>query len=147
FVPKRVLALSSLTTNPLVTAVPQPEGEPRLVWRTTYNSVETAGAASALIEQVLEPRLRATVVRGEAVRVAFLRPKSTAGAAAAEAIFRTLRVNGRPALENRGTFEEVTFEPEGDAAAGELEAAAAELVRFAPHVVIHMATNDVFDRV
>src|SRR5262249_49193485 len=31
-----VLAVASLTSSPLITRVPQPADQPRLVWRTTY---------------------------------------------------------------------------------------------------------------
>ena len=45
FLPKRILAIASQNTNPLVTGVPHPPGVPRLVWRTTYNSHSAAAEA------------------------------------------------------------------------------------------------------
>ncbi|MEO7729546.1 MAG: bifunctional serine/threonine-protein kinase/ABC transporter substrate-binding protein, partial [Kofleriaceae bacterium] len=58
FLPRRVLAIASLNTNPLVTAVPQVAGAPRLVWRTTYSSADAARALSAFVAGELEPALR-----------------------------------------------------------------------------------------
>jgi serine/threonine-protein kinase len=139
FVPKRVLSVAALNTNPLVTTVPQPAGEPRLVWRTTYNNTEAAGALSSLVEHVLEPSMRAGPELGASgtMRVALLRPKNAAGAAFSDALFRSLRFNAKSALDNGYDFRELTFDADATAQSPELAAAVKELTSMAPHVVVY----------
>ncbi|HEU4732148.1 MAG TPA: bifunctional serine/threonine-protein kinase/ABC transporter substrate-binding protein, partial [Kofleriaceae bacterium] len=71
FLPRRVLAISSINSNPLITRVPHPDGVPRLIWRTTYLSTDAATAVSAWLATGLEPSLRGTGrLAGRALRVA-----------------------------------------------------------------------------
>jgi len=127
--------------NPLVTTVPQPTDGPRMVWRTTANNNDVARALSAFTETVLEPRIRGagggvTWLRStDAVRVVLVRPKNTAGAAFSDAVFRSLRFNGKSALANGYDFRELTY----DDANVQKDAAAmlSELLRFTPHVVLY----------
>ena len=133
FLPKRVLVVAALNTNPLVTAVPQPPDEPRLVWRTTYNSAGTAAALSALVGDVLEPQLHLP----RTMRVALLRPKNAAGAAFSEAFFKTLRFNGKSALDNRYDFRELTFESDKADNNPEYAAILKELSGFTPDVIVY----------
>jgi serine/threonine protein kinase len=138
FVPRRVVAMVANNANPLVTTVPQPPDGPRMVWRTTANNNDVAHALSAFTEAVLEPRIRSGAVAlkaTEAVRVALLRPKNTAGAAFSDAVFRSVRFNGKSALANGYDFRELTY----DDTNAEKDAAAmlGELLRFVPHVVLY----------
>src|SRR5205814_8562498 len=89
FIPRGVVAISATNTNPLVTSVPEPPGAPRLVWRTTYNSIATAHALSALVRDVFEPAFRAPgggLTASESLRVALLRRASITGAPFSKAI-------------------------------------------------------------
>lgn len=138
FLPNRVLAIASLNANPLVTKVPHPDGVPRLVWRTTYISAAAATALSAWIAGELEPSLRGggELAHG-AMRVALVRPRGAAGAALSDAFFKTLRFNGKTALDNGPSYREMTFEAEAPSASPEYAAMRRELLAFAPHVVVY----------
>ena len=73
FLPNDVLAMATLNRSSLVTGIPHPPGRPRLVWRTTINSAQTAVPLSRLVSDLIEPQLRATpgvIAAGESVRVA-----------------------------------------------------------------------------
>lgn len=136
FIPNGILSVSATSINPLVTTVPHPPGVPRLVWRTTYNALDTAHAMSAIVGDRLEPRARAQN-GGRAIRVALVRQKNAPGAAFADEVFRTLKYNGKTALENGADFRELTFDGDDD-----LRALVPELVELAPQIVLHMTPNE-----
>ncbi len=146
FLPNRVLTIAALNTNPLVTMVPQAPGEARLVWRTTYNNTSSAGAISALVANVIEPRQRGasgTLGKNDQLRVALLRPKNTAGAAFSEALFGSLVFNGRSALHNREAFRELTFDASAGTESAEFASIVAELLRIRPHAIVFSGTPQV----
>jgi serine/threonine-protein kinase len=133
--PKGVLAMVALNTNALITQVPQPEGAPRLVWRTTYSNADTAVPLSAFVADAIEPRLRAHGVPArEALRVGVLHHSGSTGLAFADRLFSVLRFNGKPALANGSSYLDVI--DSGDARAVD------QLLAFAPHVVVHTGSDD-----
>lgn len=144
FVPKGVLAIASINSNPLVTTVPQPPGGPRLVWRTTYSTADSEPAIAHLVSDALEPELRAKgeVARGKKVRVLVLRPKDAAGLVFANGLVAELRFNGLTAMENGDAYRDVAYE--GDAPEGSpvLAAAAKEILAFRPNVIVYMGGNN-----
>jgi len=142
-VPRGVLSLVSLTTNPLVTQVPHPAGGPRLVWRTTYNGADVAAAMSAFVAGGIEPDVRKTI-GAKAMRVALVRPSNAVGAAFSSAVFRTLRFNAKTALENGYDFREMTYAFEADAKSKELATLVDDVLAFAPHVVLHLGGTPAF---
>jgi serine/threonine protein kinase/ABC-type branched-subunit amino acid transport system substrate-binding protein len=149
FIPKRVVTVAALNTNPLVTTVPQPAGEPRLVWRTTYNNASSAGALGALVADVLEPRLRAAggALGAEGtMKVALLRPKNAAGAAFSDALFRALTFNKRSALDNGEAFRELTFDAAADDKSPAFADVVSDLVRMKPHAIVFSGTPLVMAR-
>jgi serine/threonine protein kinase/ABC-type branched-subunit amino acid transport system substrate-binding protein len=141
FLPNRVLAIAALNGNPLVTSVPHPAGTPRLVWRTTYNVAHAAAAASALVGDALEPALRREpgAVGDGALRVAVLRPRDARGAALGDAFSRSLRFNGKTALDNGAAYRELTFDAEAPRTSPEYARLRDELLAFAPHVILYAA--------
>ena len=141
FVPRRVLAIASLNTNPLVTAVPQPAGAPRLVWRTTYNSADAARALSAFVAGELEPALHTA----RPLRVAVLRPRNAAGAALSDTFLQALHVNGTTALGNGEAYRELTFEAEAPRTSPEYAALVDALLGFAPDVVLYAGNAAIVD--
>lgn len=141
FVPSGTLAVPAINTNPLVTMVPQPPRGPRLVWRTTYSTTDAASAVGRFVEDKLEPSMRRDGVVGQ-LRVALLRPKQAAGAALADALFTTLRFNGKSALANGASFRELTFADAPDPAA-DLAAATSALAELRPHVVVYAGGRSV----
>jgi ABC-type branched-subunit amino acid transport system substrate-binding protein len=139
FLPNRILAIAALNANPLVTNVPHPDGAPRLVWRTTYSSAAAATALAAWIDGELEPSLRrgGRELGHGAMRVALLRPRGAAGQALSDAFSKTLRFNGKSALDNGASYRELTFEAEAPKTSPEYAAMTRELLAFSPHVVLH----------
>ena len=138
FLPNHVLSICATSTNPLVTRVPQTPGEPRLVWRTTYEFASTVGALAAFVSDVLEPQARARGELGakESLRVARVRPKNAMQSALADAVVRTLRINGKTISEDDRAFRDLSFDPEAAPASGEYARVASELLAFTPHVVL-----------
>jgi serine/threonine-protein kinase len=139
FIPKHVLVATE-NRSPLISAIPHPPGERHLVFRAIMTEAAWSIPPSLIVPEVLEPRLvKAGIVGPSApMRVALIRPESTAGLSAAEHIFENLRFNGKSALENGEGYRQFVYK-DGDHAA---EAVAA-LVAFRPHVVIFFGQNEV----
>ncbi len=140
FNPHGVLALASNTAAMLRT-IPHPQGQPRLVWRTTITTDMRVAPTAAFLSEVIEPALRATpglLAPGEPIRVALPRVANATGLGEADDYVRTLRFNGKSVAENGESFRQVAFADYGDdkqqsdAVAGVV----AELVHYLPHVVL-----------
>jgi branched-chain amino acid transport system substrate-binding protein len=127
--PKQVLAVATLSTNPLVTRIPQ--GDPRLIWRTTYDASASASAIAAYVRDVVS----AEVGKGR-LRVALVRSKGTMGAAYADAVYRALRLEGKTVAESPESFRELSFDADNAEMAAQYAPIADELVSFKPHVVL-----------
>ncbi len=139
-----VLAVASLSTSPLLTTIPHRDGQPRLVWRTTYGAVQATGAVGAFVPEVIERDLR----RGPAplldashpMKIAVVRTKDRDLSPLAEALFDTLRFNGKSALDNGASYRELVWDAAApDHGAADLAAAADALLGFAPHVIVSTA--------
>jgi hypothetical protein len=146
FVPHRILAISSVNSNPLITRVPHPPGVSRLVWRTTYSTTTAAAALSAWVSDVVE---RTTREHGDGgpLRVAVIRPHEIAGDALSEVFLRTLRFNGATALGNAGNYRELTYEAEAPPGSAEYAAIEQALEGFAPHVILFAGPEAMIDAV
>ncbi len=143
FLPRRVLVVSSTNTSPAVTAISQPQGEPRLVWRTTYSVANTAEPIGTFVSTVIEPALRASGVVTDAkpMRVAVVRPDNPSGLGFLDGVYATLSFNGKSALRNADHFQALVAPEPGDA-----EKAArvvAQLLKFRPHVVLGWAGEEI----
>jgi Protein kinase domain len=141
FLPRRILAIASLSANPLVTRVPHPDGVPRLVWRTTYTSTDASAAIAMWIAIDLEPSLRASVrdLAHRQLRIALVRPRNAAGDALGEAFLKNLHFNGKSAIDNGTSYRELTTEaeaPKTDPAYAQLQR---ELLGFGPDIIIYAA--------
>jgi branched-chain amino acid transport system substrate-binding protein len=147
FLPRRILAVASLSTNPLVTRVPHPPGVPRLVWRTTYISADAASAISTWIAGGLEPALRTAnrELAHRGLRIALVRPRSAAGDALGEAFLKKLRFNGTTALDSGASYRELTIEAEAPRSSPEYARIERELLAFAPDIVIYAASVAIVD--
>jgi serine/threonine protein kinase/ABC-type branched-subunit amino acid transport system substrate-binding protein len=145
FIPRGVLTVAALNTSPIITSLPRLPGQPRMVFRTTYSSGETARPIGLLLSDVIEPELRArpaVLRRGDDLRVALMREDGAAGLGFADALFGALRFNGRSALENGSAYQEIAYPFDlGDGGEPDLDAVADKLVAFAPHVVIHFGAD------
>jgi branched-chain amino acid transport system substrate-binding protein len=127
-----VLAIASLTASPLITKLPQPNGGPRMVWRTTYGSVGLATAAASFVNPLLESQVRAA--SGPAARVALVRKRGAAHDAFADAFFTHVVFNGKSALANGHDYGEFTVEDEPTPE--RIESVAADVAALAPSIIV-----------
>ena len=138
-VPNGVAAVASLSTSPLVTSLPNRKGSPRLVWRSTFSSAETAKALGQIVPDLVEPKLRASrvILPSAPMRVAVVRTESRGGSTFNTLLFKALRFNGKSALDNGSDYRELVFDPAK--LEPEMEALAAALDAFAPHAIVLLA--------
>jgi serine/threonine-protein kinase len=140
FIPRGVVALAAINTSPMVTRIPQPPDVPRMVWRTTVSSSQSASPMAAIVSEVYETRLRQTRVLapGEAMRVALVRPGNSAGLSFSDAFFSRLAFNGKSAMMNAADYRQLVFADPAAGAPPDYAATVAELTRFAPHVIVYI---------
>ena len=129
---KQVIAISTITANPLITRIPQPADEPRLVWRTSYNFDSLGEATAAFVHDALEPRRQ---TKGD-TRVVLIRTDNANSVAFAEHFYRSLVFNDKPALENGHTYAEIVVEKNADGGVGLV---VDQLVRAGPSIVVFFA--------
>jgi hypothetical protein len=140
FLPNDVLAMSAINMSSLITTIPHPAGSPRLVWRTMYTTTETALPTATLVEQVLEPKLRAGALgKTSPLRVAVVTASNATGLALSDALVSSLTYNGKPALSNGANFLHLLFPEDRGARFDTLSAA---LRGFRPHVVVYEGGDD-----
>jgi branched-chain amino acid transport system substrate-binding protein len=146
FLPQRVFVL---TTNfsALITSIPEPPGEPHLVWRSALSSADSVVPVSLFVEDVLEPRVRAAGLRqGEPMRVAFVRPRTAYALPMAEALMTQLRFNGKSVIENGAAFREIVFDdPTVKDHPPDFEAVGRAIADDEPHVVVYVGEDEVID--
>jgi serine/threonine-protein kinase len=132
FLPRGVLTFDAMCPDEFISAIPQPAGGPRLLWLTTASGRFGQLAASALVEGVIEPELRATPAIGKdgRIRVAEVRV-----GARSDTIFDNLHFNGKTVAENRDDFLYIAVWAD-DWFKGDFKATVASLVKFRPDVVI-----------
>jgi serine/threonine-protein kinase len=146
FLPNGMLTIAALNTSAMVTALPQPpvngEALPRLVWRTTFSTAQTTAATASVVENVLAPR-----VHGK-VRVALVRSQTATGLAFSDALFASLRFNGKSALENGDAYRDfVTPEPGRSDASSDYARVVAGVLDFAPHVIVYVGDDELSSNV
>ncbi len=135
FVPKGVLALASNTAE-MLSSIPHPPGEVRLVQRVTTSATMTAPPTVAMLRQVVEPALRAAdAAVGEAgtLRIAIMRSTNASGTSHTDALFSALaatRAGRREEVRPFMVTDVFADDPEG------LRKAAAEVAAYRPHVVL-----------
>jgi hypothetical protein len=132
FIPAGVVAMATQNQSALITTIPHPPGLPRMVWRTTVSAPQVAAPVSAIVAEILEPQLRASLRPTEPLRVVLLRAKNTAGLSISDEYFGVLRFNGKSALENGQSYRELVWN-EDDAEFAEI---ATEILAFKPHVIL-----------
>ena len=134
FVPKGVLALAS---NPaaMLSSIPHPPGEPRMVYRVTTSTAMRAPPSVALVRQVIEPALRGpggALGPDAPLRVAILQSTTVSGTSYTDALLtemRATRAGGREEVRPFMIADDSAVDP------APLERVAAEVAAFAPHVV------------
>jgi branched-chain amino acid transport system substrate-binding protein len=145
FLPRRTLVAASVNMSALITSIPHPPGEPRLVWRTVLSSAEVAAPVALMIHDIAEPRAReaAHLAADVDVRLALVRHPSTAGLSFADALLTHVRFNGKSVLENGARFREFVLSEAAEADAGGADEALVNgLVAFRPHVVLAVGVGE-----
>jgi ABC-type branched-subunit amino acid transport system substrate-binding protein len=145
FIPRGVMAVSALNRSPLLRDIPHPAGSPRLIWRTSVSSAQSAPATAALVSEWLEPALRrqGAVPAGTSMRVALLRDDTNTSRAVTDGLVSRLRFNGKSVVDNAELFHDFAV-PQGPDAAGHKSVGAA-MARFAPDVVVFIGRESVLD--
>ncbi len=149
FIPHRTFVASE-NFSALVTSVPQPPEGPRLVWRIGTSSAQGAAPVARIVGDLIEPRLHRARVVSDArpMRVAFVRPRSQYALPMAEALFASLRFNGRSAQENGASYEEIVFDdPTVPGASPDYGAVVRRLVDLAPQVVVFFGQDELVEPV
>jgi hypothetical protein len=140
-----VLAIAAVNQSALITSIGQPPGTPRLVFRTALGVAQVAPPMSLFVSNWIEPRLRAAAVITDAapLRVALVRPGSTNALSIADAIFTSLRFNGRTALENGADFRQMVFASPGIPQPARSAAdVVQDLLQYRPHVILAVDDGD-----
>ena len=123
-----VLTIGTLTLDPLITRLPQPANEPRLVWRTTYGYESLAEATARLrfttLSSSREPAGSSNARDPE--------KRSSPGVAFADAFYRRLAFNGKPAVDNGRDYQEIVVDPKEGSSAEE----AVRQIRQAPPTIV-----------
>lgn len=109
FLPSGVLSFISVGVREDLTHLPEPNGGPRLVWRSTLHMAGLLPPTSALISEVLEPlaRSRPGGTGDGPIRFALVDTLNDEGTPDAD--IRSFRYNGKSALENGENFRRFTF--------------------------------------
>ncbi len=139
FVPHDVLAIAAVNKSALITSVGEPPGAPRLVFRTAVGVAQMAAPVSLFVSDWIEPRLRSAgiVSASTPMRIALVRPGTTNALSTADALFTTLRFNGRTALENGTNFQQLVFAEPGDPQPARSTAdVVTALLKLRPHVIL-----------
>jgi branched-chain amino acid transport system substrate-binding protein len=107
------------------------------VWRTTFSLDLVASATARFIEDVLIPRKTR-----QRVRVTVVRPANNDGFLSfAETLYRQLRFNGKPAVENIGDYQEIGA-PLDSIETADLTAIARHVVSNDPTLVVLIGNAD-----
>ncbi len=147
FLPARIAMIASLSTNPLVTAMPQPAGSARLTWRTTSDITQMAAPIGLLVSELLEPQIRSQRGREQGTRVALLAFKSPAQLAFADTLLGELRFNGKTAIENGPDYRPFTVDGLAADAKPDYDGVASALAAFAPDVIIYYGGEQLVNHV
>jgi serine/threonine protein kinase/ABC-type branched-subunit amino acid transport system substrate-binding protein len=136
-VPRGVMSVVAMNPAAQIGAIASPAGSPRLVWRTTNDTTQMAGAASTFAQHILEPRATAGA-RARPFKVALLRPGTITGVAFSDAIVSSLRLNGKSVADNQLNFAELVFDPGVGTLDAQVTAAARTLEALRPDAVIYV---------
>jgi branched-chain amino acid transport system substrate-binding protein len=136
FVPKGVLALAANTAT-MLSSIPHPPGEVRLIHRVTLSATMVAPFTVAFLREIVERDLRrprAPVGPDGLLRIAILRSPNASGTSHTDAMFDAL-VAGRPSADREELRTFLIPDPTSDDPAL-FGPAAADVAAFAPHIVL-----------
>jgi ABC-type branched-subunit amino acid transport system substrate-binding protein len=101
--------------------------------------------AVRFVSDLLEPRLRGAGALGprDPMRVVFVRQRNQYGLSMAEAIAKSLSLNGRSALSNGDNFAQLVYDdPNESGSRPDYTAVVTELLRLSPHVIIYAGEEE-----
>ncbi len=136
-IPRGVLSVSTLSSSPQITRLPQPPG-PRMVWNTVYDTNNLAEATAKLITSAVEP----LAAKGHRpTRVVLIRDAGTWTLGFAETLFRDLVFNGRSAVDNGDGYQEFTMEGKASPDSPEIGPNADRVVAAAPTIIVAFTSD------
>lgn len=144
FLPKKILnILPTAVTSGLVN-LPNPIAPTPLIWRLNFDDRSVATAVGQFVTNQLEPTLKA---RGATdIKVALVAEGNQLGVSSAAQMTKTLRFNGKSALENAADadpkFLSVNFGDLNDTVGnpnpeGKIASTLAQLRAFKPNIILH----------
>jgi hypothetical protein len=144
--PRHILVVDMFNESPLLTRIPQAAGAPRLVWRLTASAEQAGIALARVVTDYAEPSVHGTKGGARETRLAIVRSESSTPASIMDAAVSSLRLNGKPLVENGAGFRQLVFRRDPPSPTDNA-ALIAELVAFAPHVIAYadgVAFEDAF---
>jgi serine/threonine-protein kinase len=133
FVPRGVLALAS-NTAAMLSSIPHPPGEVRLVQRMTTSAAMISPPKCALIRGVLEPRLRAGPLAAGSLRIAVVGTANASGTSHTDA-FHSALVASRPAGA-REELRQFLLPDSSTADPASIVQPTADIVAWSPHIIL-----------
>ncbi|UQA55964.1 bifunctional serine/threonine-protein kinase/ABC transporter substrate-binding protein [Polyangium aurulentum] len=147
FLPKGVLALAS-NTAAMLSSIPHPPGEPRLVWRVTTSADMSDKPSAVLISDVLAPELRRTpglLKTDEPIRVAIARVNNASGVSHAERLLSMLHLDATGAAPSAEQVRQFMVDDVfGREARQNFDEIADAVSAFAPHVIVEAGADPGF---
>ena len=144
FIPKGVLALCS-NTAAMISSIPHPKGEPRLIFRLTTNAASMAVPRAKLATDVLEPMLRRShgpFGEKEILKLATLRVDNTSGMSHADSFLSMLVWNGKSAAENGDAIRLFVASDSMDKdALSKWKRVVSDIVAFRPAIIFNLGVD------
>jgi branched-chain amino acid transport system substrate-binding protein len=134
-IPRGVVAVASMTSHPLITRLPQPPDQPRLVWRTTFNYDSLAQATASLLGYAIEPPDKS----GRPTRLSLVRGDSVMSSTFADAFYKDAVLNGKPARDVGHDYQEIVLDRDAGVSTGE---AVRLLAEAQPSIVVFLARDE-----
>ena len=142
-IPKKVLIISASATSPFITKL----ADDNLVWRTAPPDTVQSQAITLLMSNDVERNLRAmpggVLAKDEPLRLAIVHKGDAYGTGLADALFQSIRYNGKNAATNGANFKTIDYgEPGQPDSEARYKAAVDALIVYQPHVVIVIGTSE-----
>jgi hypothetical protein len=108
-----------------------------ILFRNRASQTKAIEAQALLIEQVIEPKVRATLPEGEPLRVAMVYSDEGASATNGTLFFQKVRFNGKSAAENGANYKQFTMgSPSQPDFSATFSKAVLDATAFKPHIVV-----------
>jgi hypothetical protein len=132
----------------MLSSIPHPPGEPRLVWRVTTSADMSDKPSAALISDVLAPELRRTpglLKPDKPIRIAIARVNNASGVSHAERLLSMLRLDATGSPPNAEQVRQFMVDDVfGAESRGNFDAVADAVGAFAPHIIVEAGAHPAF---